>query len=254
MVRGLRGYALYGLGFFLVLEIMLGAAIYWWPSFEENIESLKTFATPLPMLGEMLDQIDRGGVAAYVVGQHYFKGCSTLGTAAAILFAAGAIAGEAHRGTMEMWLARPVSRARLLTERFVGGMIAVVLPVFATSATVPAMLRFFDKTMEWGDLWRSSFHMCAFLLVVYAVTFLWSSYGSEPLRISFVMMFGAILVFALYLVESVTNYSLYRFVDIEVFMEIVIADSLDWRMVAPMLALTLVLYGLSLRAFRTRVP
>ncbi|MEM1448570.1 MAG: ABC transporter permease subunit [Planctomycetota bacterium] len=254
MVRGLRGYALYGFGFFLVLEIMLGAAIYWWPSFEENIESLKTFATPLPMLTEMLDQIDRGGVAAYVVGQHFFKGCSTLGTAAAVLFAAGAIAGEAHRGTMEMWLARPVSRARLLTERWVGGMIAIVLPVFATSATVPAMLVMFDKTMEWNDLWMCSFHMSAFLMVVYAATFLWSSYGSEPLRISFVMMFGAILVFALYLVESVTNYSLYRLVDIEVFMEIVLTDGLDWRMVAPMLILTLVLYGLSLRAFRTRVP
>ena len=155
---------------------------------------------------------------------------------------------------MEMWLARPVSRARLLTERWVGGMIAIVLPVFATSATVPAMLVMFDKTMEWNDLWMCSFHMSAFLMVVYAATFLWSSYGSEPLRISFVMMFGAILVFALYLVESVTNYSLYRLVDIEVFMEIVLTDGLDWRMVAPMLILTLVLYGLSLRAFRTRVP
>ncbi len=254
MIRGLRGYALYGFGFFVVLEMMLAAAIYWWPNFMENIGGIKALAAPVPMLKELVDQVDKGGVAGYVVGQHFFKGCSTLGTAAAILFASGAVAGEAHRGTMELWLARPVSRLRLLTERYVLGLLAVALPVFATSLTVPWLLELVDQTMELPDLLRCSVHMSAFLAVVYSIAFLWSSLGSEPLRISFVMLFASILTFAIYLVETITNYSLYRIVDIKVFMEIVMENQLDWRYVAPMLALTGVLYVLSFKAFAKRVP
>lgn len=254
MIRGARGYFLYGLGFFVVLELMIAAAIYWWPSFEDNIDGLKAFATPLPMLGAMLDEMDRGGVAAYVAGQHFFKGCSTLGTASAILFAAGAVAGESHRGTMEQWLARPVSRARLLTERYIGGLLAVVLPVFLTSLTVPWLLDLVEETMYLDDLMRCSVHMSAFLAVVYSITFLWSTLGNEPLRISFVMMFGAILTFALYMVESVTDYSLYRLVDMNVFMDICLDDRIDFRFVGPMLAASVILYILSRRSFRVRVP
>ncbi|WP_419190288.1 ABC transporter permease subunit [Saltatorellus ferox] len=244
----------YGLGFLLVLEMMLAAAIYWWPSFAENIGKYKVIASPIPMLKQLVDQVDRGGVAGYVVGQHFFKGCATLGTAAAILFASGAVAGEAHRGTMELWLARPVSRLRLLTERYVLGLLAVIVPVFASSYTIPALLTRVDQTMQWSDLTRCSIHMAAFLGVVYSIAFLWSSLGSEPLRISFVMLFASILTFAIYMVETITNYSLYRIVDIEVFMEIVMRNRLDWRFVGPMLAISAVLYLLSLRAFQRRVP
>ncbi|MEM8711812.1 MAG: ABC transporter permease subunit [Planctomycetota bacterium] len=254
MIRGFKGYALYAFGFFLVLEMMLAAAIYWWPNFMENIGSIKALAAPVPMLKQLVGQVDKGGVAGYVVGQHYFKGCATLGTAAAVLFASGAVAGEAHRGTMESWLARPVSRLRLLTERWIFGLLAVIVPVFATSATIPQLLKLVDQTMEWNDLILCSVHMSAFLAAVYSITFLWSALGSEPLRISFIMLFGAILTFAIYLVENITNYSLYRLVDIEVFMEIVMKDRLDWVYVAPMLSLAVVLYGGSVAAFRRRIP
>ncbi len=254
MIRGMRGYALYGFGFFIVLELMLAATSKWRPNFMENLSSIKAITAPMPILTKLVNQVDKGGVAGYVVGQHFFKGCSTLGTSAAILFASGAVAGEAHRGTMELWLARPVSRLRLLTERYVMGLLAVIVPIFATSLSVPWLLQMVDQTMEWSDLVRCSLHMSAFLAVIYGIAFLWSSLGSEPLRISFVMLFASILVFATYMVETITNYSLYRLVDIKVFMKIVMRDELNWSYVGPMLVITVILYGLSFKAFARRVP
>ena len=254
MFRNLKGYVVFGLGFFVVLELMLVAAVYFWPTFEENIEAIRSMASVLTGLGQIISQIDQFGVTGYIVGQHYFKGCSALGTAAAVLFAANAIAGEAHRGTMEMWLARPVSRLRLMSERWLGGLLAIVIPVFVTSATVPALLTLVDKSMDQSDLLRCSIHMSAFLLAVYSLTFLWSCHGSDPMRISFVVLFASILVFALYLVEGLTNYSLYRLVDIEVFMDIVLQDRLDWWIVGPLLGVSALFFGLSLRGFRARVP
>ncbi len=254
MISSARGYLLYALGFFLVLEFMLVAAVLFWPSFMENIGAIKAIASPLPMLKQMVGQLGDGGVAGYVVGQHFFKGCCTMGTAAAVLFASGAVAGEAHRGTMESWLARPVSRWRLLTERWVMGLLAVTVPVLVSSLTTPLLLTRIDETMAYGDLVRCSLHMSVFLAMIYAGTFLWSTLGSEPLRISFVMVFFTILQFAIYLVETITNYSLYRLVDMEVFMKVVLKNQLDWRIVAPMAGLTALFYWLSLRAFAKRVP
>lgn len=254
MIRGIKGYVLYGLGFFIVLELMLFAAIYYWPTFIENFSAISKLASPIPMLRDLAGVVKDEGIPAYVIGQHYFKGCSALGTTACVLFAASAIAGEAHRGTMEIWLSRPISRTRLMTERWLGGLIAVVLPVFISSYTIPYQLEMVNETMQWDDITRCSIHMCVFLAPIYAFTFAWSALGSEPLRISFVMLFVSILTFALYLVESATDYSLFRIVDVRVFLEILKTKSFDWRMEGPLLAATGILYIVALKAFQRRTP
>ena len=129
-----------------------------------------------------------------------------------------------------------------------------MVPVFATSATVPWLLSFVEEQMSYEDLMRCSLHMSAFLAAVYSGAFLWSCLGSEPLRISFVMLFLSILSFGLYMVESVTDYSPYRLVDMNVFMNICLDDTVDLRYVVPLLAAAAILYLASRRAFRSRVP
>lgn len=255
MLRGIRSYIIYSLGFFIVLELMLAGAIYWWPTFAENVGLIAKLMKPLPIVSDLTTMVADKGVTAYVAGQHYFKGCSALGTAAGILFASSAIAGEAHRGTLELWLARPVSRTRLLTERWIGGALAVVLPVFVSSYTIPYMLeRMVGETMEYGDLTRCAVHMSLFLLPVYAITFAWSAFSSEPLKISFVMLFLAILVFGQYLIEGATNYSLFRLVDVREFLAIIETKSFKWKIIGPLIATTVAMYGLALVGFKRRTP
>ena len=77
--RDARNYLLFGSMLFIVLEVLLALAIIWWPSFAEHTGVLKQLAAPLPMLAEQLNLIDMIGVPAYVVAQHFFKGCNTLG-------------------------------------------------------------------------------------------------------------------------------------------------------------------------------
>ncbi len=253
MRRELRTYGMRSLGFFVVLEAMLVAAILYWPSFAENVGSVKSLAAPIPMLAEMVKAIEQVGVSAYVIAQHYFKGCDTLGVAAAVLFAMGAVAGEAQRGTMEIWLARPVTRTRLLTERYVLGLLGVSLPVFASSLTVPWLLTFVDETMAYGDLLRASLHGSLFLGAVYSITFLFSALTSDPVRIAFVMIFLTVFQFALYLVKTLTHYSLLRMADVETFLGIVNKDRLP-GLTAGLAGVCVVCWLGSLWAFRRRVP
>ena len=256
MLRSFRSYLVYGTGLFVVLEIMLFAAVWYWPEFMENIGSIFKLAKFSPILSQQVTAIEEGGVVAYIVGQHFFKGCSAVGVSGAVLFAANTIAGEAHRGTLEIHLARPVSRARLMAERWFGGLVAIALPVLLTSLTIPPMMeaREIEPLMDWSDVVRCSVYMSIFLAPVYAATFAWSAMSSEPLRSSLTALFLAILAFALYFVEMATNYTPFRLVDIRVFMDIVDNDALDWRYAAPMLVSTAVLYFVALRAFRARTP
>ncbi len=254
MSRDARGYILFGLGYTLVLEAMLVPAILWWPSFAEHAETLKDFFGKIPVLGETIDLAEKTGVKGYVFGQHFFKGCNVLGTAAAILFAMGAVAGEAYRGTMEIWLARPVSRLRLLCERFGMGLCALWIPVALTSATIPWLLSFVDTTMTWRDLSICTMHQCLFLSMVYGVTFLLSALGSQPTAIAFGMLLFTTFQFSIYLVKEATHYSLFRLVDLEAFLKITGKAGIDWVRELEFVGIAGGCLALAYVVFRRRVP
>jgi ABC-type transport system involved in multi-copper enzyme maturation permease subunit len=231
------------LAYFVVLELLLAAAILFWPDFESNLAALRSMA-PLDALKGIVDQIGEAGVTAYVNGQHFFKGCNTVGMLAAVVFAMGAVAGEAQRGTLEIWLARPLSRRRILCERWTAGALAVALPVFATSATVPWLL---DRVHE-------EMSLSIFLIAIYSTTFLFSCLGSRPILIAFGMLMFTIFEFALYMIQDVTHASIFRLADIDVYAGIGAVHTLDAGIVVPLLlVIAATLWG-SLAAFARRVP
>jgi ABC-2 type transport system permease protein len=253
MLREHRFAAWGALAWFIVLELLLAGAILFWPSFKENIAPLRALV-PIKELRDQFDQMAQTGIAGYVNGQHFFKGCNTLGTLAAVIFAMGAVAGEAYRGTLELWLSRPLSRRRILLERFVAGALAVVLPVFATSATVPLLLHFVDERMSFGALMLSSAHESLLLLAIYSLTFLYSTLSSKLLQIGFTMLLFTVFQFGMYMIKHLTHASIFRLTDITVFARIDATHALDMSMVLPLSAVTVVALVLSLVAFERRVP
>ncbi len=253
MARALTSILWRGVGFFVVLELMLAPAILYWPDFNKHVAKFRAMA-PLPVMRNIIDTLEAGGVFAYVTGQHFFKGCNTLGVAAAVLLSVGAVAGEAHRGTLEIWLARPVSRWRLLTERYVQGAAALCLPVFATTLTIPTLLAEVNERLPYGPLMWSAAHTSLLLMTFYSVGFFLSTLSRAPLSIAFVLLFFSILQFALYLVEKITHYSIFRLTDVERFLEIQKRGGLDPKLVVPMALVSLVLYGASLWTFARRTP
>jgi ABC-type transport system involved in multi-copper enzyme maturation permease subunit len=215
--REVRGYAAAALLLFVALETLLALSVYFWPSFEQHSTALKPIFGRIPVLLDQFSLIESAGVHAYVVGQHFFKGCNTLGVAAAVLLAMSAVAGEAQRGTLELWLARPVPRWRLYTERYLLGQAALWGPVLLSSATTNLLLGMVDDRMDLSMMLVCAVHQSLFLGVIYSVTFLLSALGDQPLRIAFVMLFFGIFQFSIYMVKTVTDYSLFRLADIQTY-------------------------------------
>jgi len=253
MSRSLTMLGIATLAYAAILEVMIYAAIRFFPNFEEHFETLRILAGISSLQG-LMTQIEQGGVVAYVCAQQFFKGVNTLGTAAAVLFAVGAVAGEVHRGTFELWLSRPCSRARLLAERYAAGAFATALPVFVTSATIPALCAGIGEEVSMGSMMRCSVQASALLLAIYSVTFLASSMGSNPTRIALGLLFFTTFSFAIYMVEVLTHYSIYRWSDIEVYMRICNDGRLPWSKLGALLAISALAFAGSVVAVRRRVP
>jgi ABC-2 type transport system permease protein len=253
MLRELKNVAWRMLGYLVVLEAMLAAAVLYWPKFRDNVPAILRLV-PGKVMGGLFASMASRGAEGYVILQHFFKGCHLVGGAAAVLFAAGAVAGEAHRGTLEIWLALPFSRRRLLAERYAAGLLAVVLPIVATSASIPGLLSLVGESARPGPWLLGAVHESVFLAAIYGATFLLSAIGSRPTAIAFGAILVLVLEFALYLVMEATHASLYRLADVEDFTRIFESGTLDPRVLAPLaLAIALCFAGAQL-AFARRVP
>ena len=252
--RNVRNALFTGLGYFIALELMLVAAILFWPNFEENTGALKVLASPLPVLREMFTDLEQKGVSAYVLSQHFFKGCNVLGCAAAALIASNAIASEAHRGTLEILLMRPLSRRRILLERWLTGALQVIVPVVLTTLTIPLLLTRVDEALTFGPLILCAVHQCLFLLCFFSLTFLLSTMGRAPLHLAFGMMVFAIFNFSIYMVKTVTHMSLFRLADMATFLEIYEQGTLPVASTAIFLVAIVGFLGASLAVFERRVP
>ncbi len=252
-----RSTLLRALAYMLVLEIILVPAILFWPEFRDHIGDLKE-KLPVPFLRNTLERIDslenHLKVYAYVCAQQYFKAGTTIGTLASVLFAMGAVAGEVHRGTLEVWLARPIPRWRILLERWLAGALAVCLPIYLTSSTIPYLLEKVGESVEQWKLFLCSTYQCLGLLVVYSATFLLSTFMRRPITVGFVMLLFTAAELAVYFVKTATHWSLYRALDIEEFLRICRLEELPLGLSLGMGGLTLGLLITSLLVFERRTP
>jgi ABC-type transport system involved in multi-copper enzyme maturation permease subunit len=249
----LRSRGWLGLAYFVTLEVLLIGALAYWPQFSENLDKLRSLV-PLPVLQEMADEIEASGFPAYLAAQHFFKGAHSIGGLAAVLFAMFAVALEVQRGTLEIWLARPLSRRRLFWERWVAGAFWLTVPVIASTLTVPLIGSFIEERVALWPLVLCAGYQSLFLLSIYAPTFLLSCWWANPLGIGFTMLLVALFQMSLYLIERVTHYSYFRLADVRVMVEIYDTETLPAGFVAVLLALVALTTGLAWARFRRMSP
>jgi len=249
--RLIREAALRAALFFVLLEANLVVSVLFYPDFAENMP-VWVKLVPIPVIRESLDLIAEHGFAGYVLGQQFFKSVNTLGTAAAALFAMGAVAREVENRTIEFLVSRPVGRGRILATKFALGAAAILVPVFLSSiSTVPLGVAI-GETIETIPLLLCAAHASLFLLVLYAVTFLLSTLSSEQGKVAFLVLGLSTLSFALYMVKGATDYSVYRLSDFFVHLDIFVERRLPVATDASLAGALVALYALAHRAFVRR--
>ncbi len=207
------------LGYFIVLEGAMIAAILYWPQFRDNIPEIAKLI-PFQALQDLLGQVAEAGYWPYFAIQQWFKGCSLFGVAAIAFMGSGIIAREADQRTGEFLFSRPVSRRRVLLSRFSVLSLAAIIPVYLSSITAIWISRGVDEYIGWGHTLAASTYMSLFLLMLCAFTTLLSVISVNQFSAGAVLVGVVLANFAVYLVQSLDRFSLFTSIDVWAFMEI----------------------------------
>ncbi len=250
----------------LILLAHLALVTYFYPVFLEQQGSLLKFARQMGGVFNSLADVSTKSDWAFFSSQQLSKLGNVLGVAMATLFAVGAVAGEAHRGSLEILLARPRSRTRILLERYAAGGLALMVPLWVTTpmvmplaeqmGTVALMQEKFNSSFQLPTelLVRGAIHEGFFLLSIYSVTFLLSCLASRVEWIVIGVLGASLVLGAIYLVPVTTDYSPFRFADPMVYLEFESQPGLPWKITGSLIGVSLGCLALSWLVFMRRLP
>ncbi len=225
------------LGYVIILEGAMIAAIMFWPQFRDNIPAIAK-VVPFEALQDLLSQMHKAGYWPYFAVQHWFKGCSLFGVAAIAFMGSGIIAREADQRTAEFLLSRPITRRNVLLSRFSVLSLATIVPVFLTSITGIWLSTSVNEYMGWGETLLAATYMSCFLLMLCGLCTLISAMSTNQFRAGTILIGIVLLNFAFYLVQSLDKLSLFKTIDVWAFMNIHMGHA-PWGMVAIFLGATI---------------
>lgn len=247
----LRDFVWLALGYYVVLQVALVAAVLYWPDFRENIPAISKLI-PIDAIRSMVEAIEKEGYWAYFALQQFFKGANLFGLAAAAIFGTGIVAREADNRTAEFLLSRPVSRSRILLVRWTLGALLVSLPVFLSSVGGMLLSPVVDEPMPaFGAIVRASLYLSLFLSMLFTVTVWLSAHFEHQLRAGVVLVGLGLLQFALYLVKGVGDFTLFKLVDSQALLPLA-EGGFPWIQAGCMVLVTGIFLALALRKFARR--
>ncbi|MFV2070394.1 MAG: ABC transporter permease subunit [Pirellulales bacterium] len=206
-------------GYLVILEAAMVAAILYWPKFRDNTPAIAKLV-PFQSLQDLLAAVQQSGYWPYFAIQQWFKGCSLFGVAAVAFMGSGIIAREADQRTAELLFSRPVSRRRVLLVRFAVLAVAAIGPIYLSSISAIWISPMVGEQLGWAATLAACSYMACFVLLLTAATTLLSTISTHQLRAGSIIV-GIILVsFAQYLVPGIDRWSLFATIDVWTFMRI----------------------------------
>ncbi len=247
---------------FLILEFLLVLAVLYWPTLADGLKQrvavLKMLA-PGEFMKRLVDTWGKHGFAAYMATQQFFKGVNIVSIAAAVLIGTGAIAGERETGTLEFLLSRPVSRARMLWSKFWVLAACVVVPIFASSLTIPLMenlidAKFIDSPMQVRYLLHASWHASLFCLLFLTFGLCLSCFIRTQVHVAFAIGGFIVVEVGLYFVQEIRVASIFMLSDHDVYWPIIAGNVHFWRFFWSteiwLIAASALCYGIAALRFR----
>jgi hypothetical protein len=144
-----RGTLLFALALAVLLELLLAAAVLFWPEFLANMRRSARWPRTCRCWARRVRRSTRQGFPAYVLVQHFFKGCNALGTPRRCC--SRRRPSRARRtAARSSSCSRGRSRARACSRALARGALALTLPIVLTSLTIPLLGARVDEYEPYG--------------------------------------------------------------------------------------------------------
>lgn len=218
--REVRGMALV---YTLILELMLIPAILLWPDLYADLERPSALLQSIPFdffrraVDGMRDPDMDTAFLNYMALQMFFKGVNVAGIACAVLLCTGLVARERENATLEFLMGRPVSRSRILWSKSWVTMLCLVVPVFLTSWSAIAWSDHIGFHLPFYEVTLASLHSSVFLLLVAALTVLFSVICRVQAHVAFWVGGIVILQLAMFFIPDIRHFSIFRLSDFDVY-------------------------------------
>jgi ABC-type transport system involved in multi-copper enzyme maturation permease subunit len=242
-------------GYFMLLSVNFFGAIWFWPGLRENLEDMAIIGklVPIQMVQDMVFMVQEHGYWAYFGLQQLYKGAGIAGMVAAAILGSLLIAREVDSRTAEFLFSRPVSRVKLLLVRWATGLLMVLVPFWLTTAMGVALSPMVEETVNVGHAFWASAYLSIFLAMVFTVTLTMSTFADHQLKPALIMIGFMFVNLAVYMIQTLNSYSIYKFVDLDriipIAVEIYPIQPAIWFSVVTVVALGVGMHRISKRDF-----
>lgn len=164
----------------------------------------------------LIGGMQQEGFVYFTITQQMMKNIGLFGSALAVILGASAVAKEVEAGTMELLLAQPISRKRVLLEKYLFNLGVLALPVLvSTLLTYPAALIIGESISLTGLLIAGLYGLCI-IAVIYSFTFFLGVLIDTQMQVIVAGLGFCLTMFILTVFKSTSFLSLYGYMDLDI--------------------------------------
>lgn len=155
--------------FLVFMSAVAVVQILVWPELREMLPNILEIVPK--QFKWIIGGMQKEGFIYFTMTQQFMKNIGIFGSALAIILGASAVAKEVEAGTLELLLAQPISRMRVLAEKFLFYLGVLAIPVlFSTVLTYPAALMI-GESISLASLLIAGLYCFSIIAVVFSFTF-----------------------------------------------------------------------------------
>lgn len=238
------------LAFTILMSAVSLVQVLFWP----NIKKL------VPLVLDQMPDFFRGmvggiateGFVFYIITQQLIKNGVIFGSGLAILLGASAISRETEAGTMELLLSRPISRARVLVEKFVFNAAILSIPVIISTMIAWPAAALVDEAIDPIALLVAAIYCYLVVLVILAFTFMVGVVFDEQMKVLSTSLALCIVMMLLVIFEETMYFSIYGYIYPDVLRPIFVAGRVPYQLAFTMAMISAGFVGLSYLLFRKK--
>lgn len=201
------------LAFFVFMGAVAVAQAVLWPKIRVMLPSI------LELVPQKLKWVIGGmqteGFVYFIITQQMMKNIGMFGSALAVILGASAVAKEMEGGTMELLLAQPISRKRVLLEKYLFNLGVLFVPVVvSTLLTYPAAL-IIGESISLTGLLIAGIYGFFIVAVVYSFTFFLGVLIDTQMQVVVAGLGFCLIMFILTAFKETSFLSLYEYMGLD---------------------------------------
>ena len=164
----------------------------------------------------LIGGMQREGFIYFTITQQMMKNIGIFGSALAIILGASAIAREIEAGTMELLLAQPISRRRILAEKYLFNLSVLAIPIMvSTLLAYPADLMI-GESISLASLLIAGLYGFSIIAVVYSFTFFLGILIDTQMQVIVAGLALCLIMTVLGVFNTTSFLSLYAYMNLDV--------------------------------------